>query len=114
MWPTGTTWTRHPTTRTLQQDWQRSKVSSLLKSKQPFNERSSNMRIKSAQDEQQESFQRKPRKNNRQLVEALLEKNAVSSLEGISSSQIGLVEAVMRKLKVTRIRAEELLEMYGG
>ena len=72
------------------------------------------MRIKSAQDEQQENFQHKPSKGNRKLVEDLLEKNAARSLKGISSSQVGLVEAIMRKLGVTRLRAEELLEMYGA
>ena len=72
------------------------------------------MRIKSAQDEQHENFQHKPLKGNRQVVQALLEENAARSLKEISSSQVGLVEAIMRKLKVTRLRAEELLEMYGA
>jgi len=72
------------------------------------------MRIKSAQDEQQENFQHKPQKGARKQVQDLLEENAARSLKGISSSQVGLVEAIMRKLKVTRLRAEELLEMYGA
>lgn len=72
------------------------------------------MRIKSAQDEQQESFQHKPVKGARKQVQALLEENAARSLKGISSSQVGLVEAIMRKLKVTRLRAEALLEQYGA
>ena len=72
------------------------------------------MRIKSAQEEHDEEVQYQPVKGVRAKVKALLEENAARSLDAISSSKIGLVEQIMSDFGVTRLRAEELLDLYQG